>query len=98
MALTVPISYKFFSIWTLFYADISETINLIFGRSGRFWQIFKDRVATAQGKQGIWKSIFPDRENTGNLPKILKICFYTGNLTPTQGKFGGEKKNNELVI
>ena len=24
--------------------------------------------------------------------KILKICFYTGNLTPTQGKFGGEKK------
>ena len=28
------------------------------------------RVATAQGKQGIWKSIFPDRENTGNLPKI----------------------------
>ena len=55
------------------------------------------RVATAQGKQGIWKSIFPDRENTGNLPKILKMCFYTGNLSPTQGKFGGEKKN-ELVI
>ena len=53
------------------------------------------RVATAQGKQGIWKSIFPERENTGNLPKIW---FYTGNLTSTQGKFGGEKKNNELVI
>ena len=50
------------------------------------------RVATAQGKQGTWKSIFPDRENTGNLPKILKIWFYTGNLTSTQGKFGGEKK------
>ena len=32
------------------------------------------RVATAQGKQGIWFSIFPDRENTG---KILE----------TQGKF-----------
>ena len=28
-----------------------------------------DRVATAQGKQGIWKSIFPDRENTVNLPQ-----------------------------
>ena len=27
------------------------------------------RVATTQGKQGIWKSIFPDRENTGNLLK-----------------------------
>ena len=25
--------------------------------------------------------------------KILKICFYTGNLTPTQGIFGGAKKN-----
>ena len=30
--------------------------------------------------------------------KILKIHFYTGNLTPTKGKFGGRKKNNELVI
>ena len=52
----------------------------------------------AQGKQGIWKSIFSDRENTGNLPKILKICFYTGNLPPTQGKFRVErKKKKELV-
>ena len=24
------------------------------------------RVATAQGKQGIWFILFPDRENTGN--------------------------------
>ena len=31
--------------------------------------------------------IFPDRKNTENLPKILKICFYTGYLPPTQGKF-----------
>ena len=31
-----------------------------------------------------FESVFPDRENTGNL---LKICFYTGNLPPTQGKF-----------
>ena len=29
------------------------------------------RVATAQGKQGIWRSIFPDRENTGKLPKNM---------------------------
>ena len=55
-----------------------------------------DRVATAQGKQGIWKSIFPDRENTGNLPKKIKNVFYTGNLTSTQGKFGGEKKKSNL--
>ena len=33
------------------------------------------RVATAQGKQGIWKSIFPDRENTGNLLKNIKNMF-----------------------
>ena len=25
------------------------------------------RVATAQGKQGIWMLTFPDRESTGNL-------------------------------
>ena len=34
--------------------------------------------ATAQGKQekqGIWKSIFPDRENTGNLLKNIKNMF-----------------------
>ena len=26
-----------------------------------------NRVAMAQGKQGIWMLTFPDRENTGNL-------------------------------
>ena len=34
------------------------------------------RVATAQGKQGIWFLLFPDRENTGNFAltqgKILR--------------------------
>ena len=29
------------------------------------------RVATAQGNQGIRMSIFPDRENKGNLPKNI---------------------------
>ena len=42
------------------------------------------RVATAQGKQGIWLLTFPDRENTGNL---LNLIFYTGKIVPTQGKF-----------
>ena len=36
----------------------------------------KNRVATAQGKQGIWFLLFPDRENTGNFAltqgKILR--------------------------
>ena len=33
------------------------------------------RVATAQGKQGIWFLLFPDRENTGNLVLTQgKIC------------------------
>ena len=40
----------------------------------------KVRVATAQGKQGIWFSIFPDRENTGNF-------------TVTQGKFWRHREN-----
>ena len=43
-----------------------------------------DRVATAQGKQGIWLLTFPDRENTGNL---VNLIFYTGKIVPTQGKF-----------
>ena len=35
-------------------------------------------------------------ENTGNLlKKILKICFYTGNLPPTQGKFECLKKKKK---
>ena len=38
------------------------------------------RVATAQGKQGIWFSIFPDRENTGNF-------------AVTQGKFWRHREN-----
>ena len=44
------------------------------------------RVATAQGKQGIWLSLFPDRENTGNLgttqgifPTILKMKYFIVN-------------------
>ena len=47
-----------------------------------FYYIF--RVATAQGKQGIWLSTFPDRENTGNL---VNLIFYTGKIVPTQGNF-----------
>ena len=43
---------------------------------------------------GKTKSIFPDRENTGNLPKIFKILHR--NLTSTQGEFGNKKK--KLVI
>ena len=39
------------------------------------------RVATAQGKQGIWFLLFPDRENTGN------FFFNTGKVFETQGKY-----------
>ena len=38
------------------------------------------RVATAQGKQGIWILLFPDRENTGNF-------------VVTQGKFLRHREN-----
>ena len=34
------------------------------------------RVATAQGKKGIWKCIFQDGEKTGNSPKILKYVLH----------------------
>ena len=39
-----------------------------------------NRVATAQGKQGIWFLLFPDRENTGNF-------------VVTQGKFLRHREN-----
>ena len=46
-----------------------------------------NRVATAQGKQGIWFLLFPDRENTGNFAltqgKNLKHGKY---FSVTQGK------------
>ena len=38
------------------------------------------RVATAQGKQGIWFLLFPDRENTGNFA-------FTRKNSETQGKY-----------
>ena len=41
------------------------------------WNALSNRVATAQGKQGIWLLTFPDRENTGNL---VNLIFYTGEL------------------
>ena len=37
-----------------------------------------------QGEQEFWMFILPDRENIGNLPKTIKISFYTGNLPPAQ--------------
>ena len=46
--------------------------------------VFTYRVATAQGKQGIWLLTFPDRENAGNL---VNLIFYTGKIVATQGKF-----------
>ena len=46
--------------------------------------VFRIRVATAQGKQGIWLLTFPDRENTGNL---VNLIFYIGKIVATQGKF-----------
>ena len=39
------------------------------------------RVATAQGKQGIWFLLFPDRENTGNFAMTQGKYF-----SPDRGK------------
>ena len=46
----------------------------------------QSRVATAQGKQGIWLLTFPDRENRGNLV----------NLFFTQGKWCQHRENLEF--
>ena len=52
------------------------------------------RVATTQGKQGIWFLLFPDRENTGNLVltfsrqgKHREFGSDTGKNLLTQGKY-----------
>ena len=48
------------------------SIYLSLRRNGKmFTEIF--RVATAQGKQGIWYLLFPDRENTGNFVVTRKV-------------------------
>ena len=46
-----------------------------------------NRVATAQGKRGIWLLTFPDRENAGNFV----------NLIFTQGKLWQHRKNFEKL-
>ena len=44
-------------------------------------------VTTAQGKQGIWLSIYADRENTGNLRNLIK----------KHREFGQERENESFL-
>ena len=44
------------------------------------------RVAMALGKKGIWRSIFPNRENTGSLPKYIKNLFLHRKFNSNKGK------------
>ena len=62
----------------------SQTQAPVVGYSSITYALYTIRVATAQGKQGIWLLTFPDRENTGNL---VNLFFYTRKMVPTQGKF-----------
>ena len=63
------------------------------------WAYYKHRVATAEGKQGIRKCIFPDRENTGNLLKNIKnIYVFTQGIYHQHRENSKELKKNELVI
>ena len=55
------------------------------GPSYTIWRPSVHRVATAQGKQGIWFLLFPDRENTGNF-------------VITQGKFLQHRENIFIYI
>ena len=41
---------------------------------------------------------FQTGKTQGICQNILKIHFYTGNLTPTQGKFGGKKKKKKSLL
>ena len=73
-------------------------ITTTVGLNSKFTTIFKTlfvscllvraklRVATAQGKQGIWMFIFPDRENTGNLPKSIKNMILHREFASNTGK------------
>ena len=51
-------------------------------------------VATAQRERGIWIFIFPDRENTGNFRKQLKICFTEGIYLQHRDNFNVLKTRN----
>ena len=75
------------SVTNLFFygkAKIGDTVYLLLPRPLEPNEYI--RVATAQGKQGIWKSIFPDRENTGNLLKNIKNMFLHKEFTTNTGK------------
>ena len=51
--------------------------------------LFLNGVATTPGeqeKQGIWIFIFPDMENTDDLPETITNMFYAGNLPPTESE------------
>ena len=41
-------------------------VNILFSSNKMVNTQYYSRVTTAQGKQGIWFLLFPDRENTGN--------------------------------
>ena len=45
---------------------LHQTCNTVTGHILQLKKWPLVRVATAQGKQGIWLLTFPDRENTGN--------------------------------
>ena len=46
-----------------------------------------NRVATTQGKPGIWMFIFPDRKNTGILSKNIKNLFLHRRFTSNTENF-----------
>ena len=81
-----------------YYSNLSHVSNLWtprwlpFSFNISYWY----RVATPQGKQGIWRSIFPDRENTGNLPKDIKNAFLHREFNSNTGKIWRWKKMMSL--
>ena len=64
------------------------------GKQQKNFREINIRVATAQGKQGIWFLLFPDRKNTGNLPKNIKNMILHREFTFNTGKILKFQKTN----
>ena len=63
---------------------VSFNITIMMKFSVRFHM---EKIHQGCHEQGILMFIFPDREDTGKLSKILESCSHIGNPFPTQGKF-----------
>ena len=82
---------KMNKVFSLKKKKILEKWQKILEKSGNFvirerWEPWYYQGCKAQGKRKFECSFFR-QGSTGNCQTISKICFYTGNLPPTQWNF-----------